>query len=344
MLDGMKKKVVLFVVLTTVASVMLACGSSGTEKPPGEKQFKLTISGGTIGGSSNLSANLLAALAKKFVGMDSTVIINPSMAQTSVVQEGVADVSTCPTKTSYNAYYGKEEWNGKPWKEARMLTVDTSAPLQIFVLADSPIKSVRDLKGKNVSPGKKGFSAEDHFRELFLALGMDPEKDVNVSYMEHSQGAAALLAGKLDAYMATGDPPHPTLAQADLTRPIRIVNFTAEEVATISKAFPYYNTRVIEKQWYKGMPGDSLTSSHPWGFQTSSKLPEDVAYNLTKAFWDNPEFNGLIKKAYELGITDGMFKENVATVTCAPYHVGAYKYYKEKGFKMPDAMIPPEAK
>ena len=36
--------------------------------------------------------------------------------------------------------------------------------------------------------------------------------------------------------------------------------------------------------------------------------------------------------------------ENALLGVTIPLHIGAYKYYKEKGVQIPPALIPPEAK
>lgn len=73
---------------------------------------------------------------------------------------------------------------------------------QIIVLADSPMKSVADLKGKRVAFAEQA-SASGHLypRTLMLENGVDPEKDLSGYTFagSHDSALIALLKGSTDA-------------------------------------------------------------------------------------------------------------------------------------------------
>jgi len=69
-----------------------------------------------------------------------------------------------------------------------------------------------------------------------------------------------------------------------------------------------------------------------WGVRatlvTSTKVPEDVVYNLVKSVFDN--FDAFKKLHPAFGhLTE---KEMISASLSAPLHPGAVKYYKERGW------------
>jgi phosphonate transport system substrate-binding protein len=72
---------------------------------------------------------------------------------------------------------------------------------QIVVAADSPLKSIADLKGKKLSfPDQQSASGHLYPTALMLEHGVDPEKDCTVVYSgSHDAALTALLKGSVDA-------------------------------------------------------------------------------------------------------------------------------------------------
>ena len=353
----MKKKGLVYLVASLVMIAGLIIPSACAPTPPGEEVtpppgeevapppeiVRITISGGTVGGTTNLCANTLAVIAAKFTDAKPTVIIQPTMGHTHAVQTGLSDVGTAPVLTAVQAYLGEGPWEGKPWKDSRTLFYVSDFELQILVPEKSPISSFSDCIGKRLVLGKKGFMSDFMVMDLCDVFGIEYGKDFEPFYMGHPDAAAALLGGKVDAIFAAGAPPHPTYSAADVTHPLRLVEFTDEELAAILKAKPYYVPITIPKGVYKGVKEDVKILSHPMIYQTSTALPEDLAYDLVKNFYEHPDVCGMVYKLIEEMNVNGMLKEYCESVVSAPFHVGAYKYIQEQGWTIPEEMIPPEA-
>lgn len=301
---------------------------------------KLTISGGTVGGTSNLMANGIAAIGQEFLKLDCTVISNPTMTQVLVVQEGEADISTSVGYQMYFAYNGTTEWPGEPFPEVRTLYQGTRQAWHMAVMADSEIYSIRDLEGKKVVVGKAGFFSEDATKYLFKALNLDYDA-INPSYLGHSDAMAALLNGKVDAYIVVTDPPHPTLTQLCQAHDVRIIGLDEADMKLALENWPGSEKVEFEAGIYAGEENEEvITTAASWMFYcVRNDLPEDVAYGLTKYFWENQDFAG-----YQYANLAEYSIEDIPKFRTAPYHIGAYKYYQEVGLEIPEGMIPPEAK
>ena len=62
---------------------------------------------------------------------------------------------------------------------------------------------------------------------------------------------------------------------------------------------------------YRGQTEESWILIHPYTWGTTSALPEDIAYDLTKAVLENPEYTGAIWKKGEEIIVDGQHQLEV---------------------------------
>ena len=297
----------------------------------------LTYSGGTISGNSNLMANGISAIGKQFLGINGTVTSNPTMAQVLVLLENEADIATVMGYQTSDAYKGIGDWKDKPFPEVRLLLQGDPCGWVIAVLEDSSIHSIKDLVGKRVVVGKMGFVADDITRRLFKVLDISYDK-ITPLYLGNEDAAAGLLAGKADAYISMSTPSQ-TITEMTLAHNIRVIGLNEEEMEKTLKGIPGCQRYILPGGTYKGNNEDILAPSFFLFYACKANLPEDVAYGLVKNFWEHQEFAALQYAGLAL------YKlEDIPSFTDAPWHIGAYKYYKEKGLVIPEDMIPPEAK
>jgi uncharacterized protein len=69
-------------------------------------------------------------------------------------------------------------------------------------------------------------------------------------------------------------------------------------------------------------------------------MSEEKAYCLTKNFW---EHLGDVVALHWESLGRLKLKDTSTIKRVAPWHIGAYKYYKEAGLEIPPEMVPPEA-
>ena len=316
-----------------------------TPGAPGKSQAMLTISGGTIGGNTHQLAALWAGLLKKYANIDSTVISNETLKQADIAAIGLADIATSVSLSTYDVYTGTGPFAmDKPATNLRILAYSFNVPNQIGVPVDSPIQSFTDLVGGSVSVRYHMSSAWYVFAQQAEALGYDVDKDFDMKYLSYAESTAAMISGSLDAWVAAGDPPHPTFAQSDLTFPMRLISLTEDEVNKITGKFPAYARYEIPAEYYH-MDKMALSVKFLGEESATTDLPEDVAYKIVKGRMQDPEFVGYYHAAAKRFIEEGIAKEVVETIKVGvPYHAGAVRAYKELGWNVPAGRIPPEYK
>jgi TRAP-type uncharacterized transport system substrate-binding protein len=85
--------------------------------------------------------------------------------------------------------------------------------------------------------------------------------------------------------------------------------------------------------------GEFWTLAVVVGFSAPKSFPADVAYKLVKAVMEDKEH----QKAAFKGLADDMARVTLEQ-SLAPLHAGAIRYFREKGMKIPDHLVPPEAR
>jgi len=321
-----------------IAAALIALAATGPADAAEKMSMdRLTVSGGTIGGTSNLSANAIAAVIFKYCKIPTSITANSTFAQVSVLQKKEADIATAVGYQVYDAYKGT--WKGTPYPDVRVLLQSNMQVYHYVTLKKSPIRNFMDLKGKRVVVGKKGFFAEDVTKRIHTALGLEYGKFFTPMFLGHSDAAASLVNGTVDAYVVMSNFPQPQVTEMAESHDCNVLGLGKEIAEKVDAKDPNLAKITIPAKSYKGMDKEADTVT-AWMFYTTDKrLPDDVAYCATKNFFDNLEYAGVHYaelKNYKLKDIEGF--------TSAPYHKGALRYFKEKGLKIRDAMIPPEAK
>jgi TRAP transporter TAXI family solute receptor len=198
----------------------------------------------------------------------------------------------------------------------------------IIVHADSPIKGLSDLQGKRVNLQPKGSSAEKTGSSIFQALGIT----IQPSYYRHSEAADGMKTGRIDAHWLGGS--NPVFMEYSLRTPLRILNFTDEEVKKITAALPYLSKDTFPAdKYYKGASQVQIVSL--WSLLMGrADLSDEAAYKITKGIYENKEIMVAAHKGAE-----GMSPKDVLNLSI-PLHPGAIKYYREVNIAIPDALIP----
>ncbi len=105
-----------------------------------------------------------------------------------------ADIVACPLNLAAVLY---KKTNGG----VKMIAINTLGVLSILENGDT-VKTVSDLKGKKIGATGQGATPEYILNYILTSNGIDPKKDVEITYyQEHAELATMLLEGKVDIAM-----------------------------------------------------------------------------------------------------------------------------------------------
>jgi TRAP transporter TAXI family solute receptor len=216
----------------------------------------------------------------------------------------------------------------------RMVAPANAGPMCFVKLADSPIQTVADFKGRRILIGTKGSGMEQHIHTIFDVLGISFDSFTPV-YMGFAEGADALVAGAIDAQF---HPPIPNKVLTDLSEraDIRVIPFAPGQLDKVLAQVPFYRPVVMEKNVFRGVVDDVTQVGVINVLVTHEKIPETVVYDMAKAIAGNldalPQMNPLfkgLKNLFEPLRTQGAAAFEFGGVAL---HPGAVKAYREAGW------------
>jgi TRAP transporter TAXI family solute receptor len=199
--------------------------------------------------------------------------------------------------------------------------------VHIVVPSDSPIKTMRDLKGMRVSLGEKESGTLADSRILLDMAGLS-ERDVKPDYSRLSEAATGLRENTLDAFFLVGGYPIPAIADLASSTPLRLLPMAAETFDKLRKRYPFFTHSDIPGNIYQGIDQDTPTAGIAALLIVSAEVPEALVYAITKSLWSDAT-QQLIASRHPLGLRIGL--EHALDGLDIPLHPGAERYYSEIG-------------
>jgi len=215
-----------------------------------------------------------------------------------------------------------------------MVAPANAGPMFFVKLADSPIHTVADFKGKRIIIGTKGSGMEQHVHTIFGVLGIsfDSFTPVNMGFAE---GAGALISGSIDAQF---QPPIPNRVMTELSQraDVRLIPYAQGQIEKILTAVPFYRRVKMEKGIFRGVTEDISQVGVVNVLVTHERIPEPVVYDMAAIIADNldtlPQMNPLfkgIKDLFEPLRTQGAAAFGFGGVAL---HPGAARAYRDAGW------------
>ncbi len=314
----------LLTVLTLLVSFVIA-PVSGFAKS--DKLDTITFGAATVGGFWYVLAGAYGDALNKYNGTVVNVIQGGSIANIKGLDQDMFQMGFSNGQTVPEALEGKTAFP-KPVE-----TIATIAGLYqnvffVVVPGNSDIKTIKDLKGKVISPGIKGYSGELAFQSILKANGMSYDDLGKVQYVGTSDGANLMRDGHVDALLGMLNQPNSSIQELDSTLRggIRLIPLDESTIKALQKENPGYLNYTIKSGTYQTVKEDIPTVSASTQLLVRKDLPEDFVYDATKVLIENE------KNWKQLSTTMKDFDGKLAVESAVgPMHPGAVKYYKEKG-------------
>ena len=242
------------------------------------------------------------------------------------IMKGQDHLSLSMPDSAFQAYKGTDAFKDNPQKGLRGLFSTYPVDIQFYVAADSPIKTIADIKkGKyKVAVGAPGSGTENMARYVLKVYGITYD-NIDEQFLSATETTAAMKDGNIDVGIVSLGTPAPTLMDLTTQRKIRFLDVEPEVAKKINKDFPAYFPRTIPAGTYKDMPKPHHTLAWMGLFVVNEKMSPDLAYKILQAVFDHKAELNKIHKKFELitikSATDGM---------SVPLHPGAIKFFKER--------------
>jgi len=165
-----------------------------------------------------------------------------------------------------------------------ILTAMYATPGMFVVRADSPYRTIEDLRGQPIAFGARGSGLVILARYVLDGLGLDQQRDFQAVFLDRAgDGPAMVEDGRVAALWGggLGWPGFVTVAKAP--RGARFIVPDAAGLKRIQAKHPFLKTLTVPAGAYPGIE-TPLTSVGSWSFvMTRPTLPDDVAYRLARA-------------------------------------------------------------
>jgi uncharacterized protein len=322
----MKKSTLIAAVLfIALVGISFATGSQDA----GSKQAEVTrlrmATGGTTGNYYSFGSVVAQTLSEKSDFAITVQSTGASVANIQLIDSGDVEIAIVQNDTMDYAYRGVESFNGQKYSSFSTMVTVYAEVCQIVASASSGIKTVADLKGKNVSVGDVGSGTEINARHILDAYGLT-FNDIGKQNLGVGPSADALRDNKIDAFFFTSAAPAAGITDVATAKDIVLVEVDDAHATQLIKTYPFYAQYSIPAATYRGQAAAVKSVSIKATFIVSNKLSNDTVYNLTKALFEK-------KAQIEMGHAKGKEFTLAGAVegVSVPFHPGAEKYLREVG-------------
>lgn len=293
---------------------------------------ELTFTTGGTSGTYYAFGNVLAQYITNNSDVAVTAIAgNGSAANIDLLDIGDAQLGFVQNDVANYAYNGIrfEQYEGSPIESFTALCALYTETVQL-VTCNPEIKSVEDLKGKNVSIGSQGSGVYFNAMDFFAAYGMT-EADINPQYLSFGDSAEALKDGKIDAAFVVAGAPTPAVVDLATTKGCYLIGLDEEHVAKLKEISGAYAESIIPAGTYDGIDEDVVTVGVKATIIANEDVTEEEAYTIVSTIFENVD---AITEAHAKGAE---LDVEYASTCGLPYHAGAAKYFAEKGIEVETA-------
>lgn len=245
----------------------------------------------------------------------------------NTLKAGELDFGMAQSDVQYQSYKGTGAFK-EPFPEMRSVFSVHPEPFTLVARKEANIKSFADLKGKRVNVGNPGSGTRSAMDELLTAMNMKVSDFSLASELKADEHGPALCDNKIDAFFYGVGHPSANIQDPTTACGAQLVPITGPAVDALVKKYPYYAYATIPGAMYSNNPQPTKTYGVLATLVTSSKVPADVVYIVTKAVFENFDEFKKLHPAFAHLDPKNMVKDGLS----APLHEGAARYYREKGW------------
>ncbi len=245
----------------------------------------------------------------------------------NAIQRETFDFGVAQSDRNYQAYNGLADWEGKPVTNLRSVFSMHPETVMLVTRKDTGIKKVEDIKGKRINIGNPGSGQRFNAEEVLQVYGINPARDIRAESLQQHEASRALVDRKIDAFFYTVGNPSAAIEEPAQSVDIVMVPIDHPQIKKMAEEKPYYVYTKIPAGTYRGVDYDVPTYAVTATVITHENVPDEVVYNMVKTVFE---------KLNDLKASHAAFRhldpKLMLEGLSAPFHPGAVKYYKEKGW------------
>jgi len=303
-------------------AAVLATGLAPLAAPADE--FINILTGGTSGVYYPMGVALSQVYAQIPGARVQVQATKASVENLNLLQQGKGELAFS-LGDSVNLAWGGDADVGfaKPLDKLRGVAAIYPNYIQIVATADSGITELASLRGKALSVGAPKSGTELNARAIFGAAGMSYEDLGKTEFLPFAESVELMKNRQLDATLQSAGLGVASIKDLASSVPITMVAVPPAVVETLGAP---YVAATIPAGTYEGQAEDVPTAAVINFLVTSSDVPEETVYQMTKLLFENlPALQAAHVAAKAISL------DGALTGMPIPLHPGAERFYKEKG-------------
>lgn len=237
------------------------------------------------------------------------------------------DFGVAQSDRNFQAFNGLADWDGKPVTNLRSVFSMHPETVMLVTRKDTGIKKVTDIKGKRVNIGNPGSGQRGNAEEVLKIYGIDQNKDIMAEGLQQGEASRALVDRKIDAFFYTVGNPSAAIEEPAQSVDMVLIPLDHPDIKKLADEKPYYVFTKIPAGLYKGVGYDVPTYAVTATVITHEKVADEIVYDMVKTVFEHLDQLKASHAAFRVLEPKQMLKG-----LSAPFHPGAIKYYKEKGW------------
>jgi hypothetical protein len=270
------------------------------------------------------------AVAETINAGEPSLVIEPrntkgSTENVPLLEAGQLDIALVQGEVAYEVLSGI----GRKPASLKIIAAMYSTPGMFVVRADSPYRTIADLRGKPVAFGASGSGLVILARYVLDGIGLDQDKDFRAVYLDRAgDGPAMVIDGRVAALWGGGTGWPGFAAVARDPAGARFIAPDADEAARIRAKHSFLKALTVPAGSYTGQE-TAIASVGSWSFILARPtLADDVAYRLARALHRG-------EAALAERLAQARETKAANTVAAAPrlelIHPGVLRYLREVG-------------
>jgi uncharacterized protein len=293
----------------------------------GADTMKLSLGTATPGGGFPAYADAVITALRE---VDSSLTVEPrntkgSTENVPLLEKGELDLALVQGEVAYEALQGV----GRAPSAIRIVAAMYSTPGMFVVRADTPARTIDDLRGKPVAFGARGSGLVLLARYILDGLGLDMERDFQGVYLERAgDGPVMVQDGRVAALWGGGIGWPGFTAVAKSPAGARFIVPDADGLRLIQARHAFLKPLMVPAGSYPGQDAP-IASLGSWSFiMARPELPDDAGYRVARAL--HRAERGIAQR-----LPQGRETTAANTAAAAPraelLHPGVQRYLREAG-------------
>lgn len=246
---------------------------------------------------------------------------------TKKVDSKELDMALATVDAVENGYKGLEEFRQKT-ENIRAVMAIMNLGTALVVLENSPIKSIRDMRGKSI--GANSAMEQKRIAGIMEQYGFT-EKDYSIKMISYGEQANALKDGTLAVAFLSAYPQNATVLDLFTTRGARMISIDPEQAAGFARKYPYWTPFEMPAGVYPKQDHPVRVASLRGLLIAHKDVDKKIVYDVVKTITSSTKQLAAIHPVgadFTVDQTRQYLKDGLINI---PWHPGAEKFFKEKG-------------